>query len=240
MADATRLRLDMPPQPDDSSCGPTCLHAVYGYFGDDVPIPQLIEEVPYLDSGGTLASLLAGHALRRGYRATIYTYNLQLFDPTWFDSPGVDIADRLAEQARFKPDPRLQHATTAYREFLELGGVIRFEELRPSLISEFLQHGQPILTGLSATYLYDSMREAELDGEIDYDDVRGEPVGHFVVLSGYDPRTRRVTVSDPLHDNPKFGTCEYEVTIDRVLGAILLGVLTHDANLLILEAPDRS
>ena len=24
-------------QPDDVSCGPTCLHAVYRYFGDELP-----------------------------------------------------------------------------------------------------------------------------------------------------------------------------------------------------------
>ena len=33
-----RLVLDMPGQPDDSTCGPTCLHAVYRYHGDDVPL----------------------------------------------------------------------------------------------------------------------------------------------------------------------------------------------------------
>jgi hypothetical protein len=27
----------------------------------------------------------------------------------------------------------------------------------------------------------------------------------------------------------------YEIKIDRVIGAILLGVLTHDANLLVIE-----
>jgi hypothetical protein len=31
-----QLVLDMPGQPDDSTCGPTCLHAVYCYHGDDV------------------------------------------------------------------------------------------------------------------------------------------------------------------------------------------------------------
>lgn len=236
----SRLHLDMPAQPDDSSCGPTCLHAVYGYYGDPMPLDQVLREVPELDSGGTLASMLASHALRRGYRATIYTYNLQLFDLTWFDRPDVDLAERLRRQAELKTDPKLRRATDAYLQFLALGGTVRFEELRPSLIRSHLEDGRPILTGLSATYLYDSVREVVMGVDTDYDDLRGEPVGHFVVLSGFDPATQQVTVSDPLHDNPKFGTHEYDVPIERVLGAILLGVLTHDANLLILDPPVTS
>src|SRR6185369_13364802 len=74
----TRLRLEILPQPDDITCGPTCLHAVYRYFGDVIGLDQVIEEVPQLETGGTLAVLLGCHALRRGYDATIYTYNLQV------------------------------------------------------------------------------------------------------------------------------------------------------------------
>jgi hypothetical protein len=38
-------------------------------------------------------------------------------------------------------------------------------------------------------------------------------------------------------DNPKYGSQYYKVGIDRLLGAILLGVLTHDANLLVIHPP---
>jgi hypothetical protein len=37
-----------------------------------------------------------------------------------------------------------------------------------------------------------------------YDDVRGQPQGHFVVLSEYDTETREVVVADPLGENPRF------------------------------------
>ena len=32
-----KLHLDILPQPDDSTCGPTYLHAVYRYWGDVLP-----------------------------------------------------------------------------------------------------------------------------------------------------------------------------------------------------------
>ena len=41
----TRLSLDILPQPDELTCGPTCLHAVYRYYGDDISLDQVIAEV---------------------------------------------------------------------------------------------------------------------------------------------------------------------------------------------------
>jgi hypothetical protein len=96
----------------------------------------------------------------------------------------------------------------------------------------------PVLTGLSATYLYGCARET---GEytLREDDVRGVPTGHFVVLCGYDRESREILVADPHQENPLFRSHYYEVSVDRALGAILLGIITYDANLLILERKTR-
>jgi hypothetical protein len=229
----SRLRLEMRPQPDDSTCGPTCLHAVYRFYADRIPLRQVIAEVVPLETGGTLAVHLGCHALRRGYTATIFTYNLQLFDPTWFYG-NVDLAERLHRQAEVKHDRKLRSTTKAYLEFLSLGGRLRFEELRPALLRRFLKRQVPVLTGLSATYLYGCAREVG-DHKLHPDDISGVPTGHFVVLCGYDRDTRDVLVADPYADNPPFGSHYYDVGVERVLGAILLGVMTYDANLLIVE-----
>ena len=141
--------------------------------------------------------------------------------------------EKLEAQAAVKPQPKLQHATAAYLEFLHLGGTIRFDEFSGKLLRTYLDRGRPILTGLSATYLYRAVRERPAD-MVD-DDLRGEPVGHFVILSGYDRRTRSVLVTDPEHPNLLSAQHTYPVSIDRLMGAILLGTLTYDANLLSLE-----
>jgi hypothetical protein len=229
----TRLHLDMLPQPDGTTCGPTCLHAVYRYYGDDIPLEQVIAEVPSLEGGGTLAALLACHALRRGYNATIYTYNLQMFDPTWFAPGGPDLRERLEAQMQSKDVQKLHTATHAYLEFLDRGGQVRFEDLTTGLVRKYLNKSIPILTGLSATYLYRSPRESGPHSECD--DVCGEPSGHFVVLCGYDREERNVLVADPLLPNPVSESQQYVVNIDRLICAILLGILTYDANLLIIE-----
>jgi len=237
----TKLYLDMRPQPDQSTCGPTCLHAVYRYYRDPVPLDQLITEVPNLQGGGTLAVHLACHALRRGYKATIYTYNLQVFDPTWFGPENHKISERLRLQLEYKRgNSILEAATKAYLNFLERGGKLRYKVLTAGLIRKFLNRDVPILTGLSATYLYNCKREFARGFELDYDDIRGESTGHFVILSGYDKVKREVLVADPLMPNPVSPSHYYPVPIYQLICAIMIGILTYDGNLLIIERKGKS
>jgi len=228
----TRLHLEISGQPDDTTCGPTCLHAVYEYYGDNISLQQIITEVKSLKGGGTLAVLLGNHALQRGYKATIYTYNLHIFDPTWFLAKG-ELAEKLKAQAAIKNDEKLSFATQGYLEFLERGGTLLFEDLTIGLIRHFLKKSIPILTGLSSTYLYRAVRENPENNQDD--NIAGFPSGHFVVLCGYDKEKREVLVADPYKKNPVSNDQYYMVSIARLLGAVLLGILTHDANLLIIE-----
>jgi hypothetical protein len=246
------LAVDIQTQPNDCSCGPTCLAAVYRYWDDDVDLHKLIADIGQLSSGGTLAVQLACHALSRGYSAEIITHNLQLFDPTWFRTSTPDMAEFLASkltaQLRAKKNRddidlmRLEHATAAYLSFLSLGGKVRMLALNSELIIASLAQEIPILCGLSATYLYQESRErvvADQPGRTAVpDDVGGDPIGHFVVLHGYDPRTDMLQVADPMHTNPFGPTNKYTASLARVLSAILLGIVTYDSNLLTLTPPN--
>ncbi len=239
----TEIRLHIRAQPDDESCGPTCLHAVYSHFeGTTPPLGQLSKQIARLLSGGTLAEVLACHALERGYKATIYTWHLQMFDPTWFADDGEahdreDLAERLDQQLKAKRnDRRLKIATHWCQKFLKLGGSLKMCDLTASLIRGYLNRGVPLITGLSSTYLYQSSRELSTT-QID-DDIHGVPQGHFVMLVGYDTEAREILVADPLSPNPPFHTAKYRLSVDRLLNAIMLGILTYDANLLVIEPPD--
>jgi hypothetical protein len=223
-------------QPDETSCGPTCLHAVYRYWGGKESLEEVIARTHRLEGGGTFAVYLACDALRNGYSATIYTYNLMVFDPTWFSHAGVNISKRLQLQRELKMDYRVQHATEGYLEFLNLGGRLRFVDLSYPLIRGLLRRGMPILTGLSSTYLYRAAREF---GPNDVpDDVRGLPAGHFVIITGYNRPQRTVQVMDPYQRNPYGASHEYWISMDRAIAAVLLGIVTHDANLLVIHPSD--
>lgn len=228
----SRFAFEILTQPDATTCGPTCLHAVYKYYGDNISLKQVIAEARLLKSGGTLEVLLACHALQRGYKAIIYTYNLHVFDPTWFEKPDIDLRSKLKQQVKVKRNNRLKVATKAYLEYLDLGGLLRFQDLTTALLRKYLKQNIPILCGLSSTYLYHCARE--LGPALDYDDIKGVPTGHFVILCGYDLDKRHVFVADPLTHPAGKGQL-YEVDIDRIVGSILLGILTYDANLLIIE-----
>ncbi len=224
-------------QPDDTTCGPTCLQALYRFWNDEVPLEDLLDTVPMLAGGGTLAVLLGLHALRRGYTARLLTWNLQVFDPTWFELPREEIVARLDQRAKQHPSERIRAACQACAEFARAGGDFELTDLTPGLLRRILRRGQPILTGLSSTYLYGEARERGSDNAPD--DVLGDPAGHFVLLAGYTPKVQRVHVVDPLHPGAPEDRGHYPVRIERLVGAIYLGALTHDANLLLLR-PKRS
>jgi hypothetical protein len=232
----TTLPFSIGPQPDDATCGPTCLHAIYQYYQDPICLDDVIAQVARWQEGGTLDVYLAIHALRRGYRATIVPFNLRIFDPTWANIPAGQIAEKLEHQLAFKNRfTGFEEVTRAYLEYLALGGKLRFEVLTPGLICRYLKGGTPILTGLSSTYLYKSSREFKVGDHNTPDDVRGQSIGHFVVLRGYRRKDRHVLVADPLVPNPMAVNRYYGVDIYRLICAIMLGILTFDGNLLIIR-----
>src|SRR3712207_6377837 len=55
------------PQPDDVTCGPTCLRKVYHFYGMDIPLEQIAREIDRNEDGGTLAVNLGISALHRGF-----------------------------------------------------------------------------------------------------------------------------------------------------------------------------
>jgi len=226
------INVPIKPQPDEITCGPTCLHTVYEYYNNPIGLDSVIRDVLQMERGGTFGAWLAVDALYRGFNATIYTYNLQVFDPSWFELSQDEMKQRMKQQIAFKKDEKLRTVTEAYYRFLELGGRIKFEDLRSAILRRYLKKKQPIIAGLSATYLYRSQRE--YGPNQDYDDIRGEPSGHFVVLHGYNRETRMVSVADPLMSNPLSEGQFYKLSIDRVINAILLGIVTYDANLIII------
>lgn len=227
-------------QPNDETCGATCLQAIYNHYNYPLSVDDVISEVERSESGGTLAAYLGKHALQHGFDATIYVNNLNIFDPSWFDKNGMvcreSLIAKLTAQLKYKFDSGIVSASKAYLDYLHLGGNVRFRMLTVQLLRHYFDQKIPILTGLSATYLYFSARELYTpDGVSVYDDIAGTPCGHFVVLCQYDEDTKHIVVADPHRENPISKSHYYTVGIQRLLNAILLGVLTFDANLLIIQ-----
>jgi hypothetical protein len=233
------LGFDIESQPDEVTCGPTCLHSLYQYYGEDISLKQVIREVKQLKAGGTLAVMLGNHALQRGYKAHIYTYNLHVFDPSWFKKSSKKMTYYLKRQMNFKYKRRkLQTASKAYIKFLENGGELRYRELNDDLIKGYLKRSLPVLTGLSATHLYGTPREIPQFNV--YDSIKGEPVGHFVIITGFEEEKDCVYLADPMTPNPLGKGQFYNVSFSRLINSIMLGIVTYDANLLVIEPKKKT
>ncbi|NMM47459.1 cysteine peptidase family C39 domain-containing protein [Marinigracilibium pacificum] len=232
-----KIDIDIKAQPNDITCGPTALHAVYNYYSKPFSLDTIIDEIPMLDGGGTLGVMLGNHALKNDFNVYLYTYNLNVFDPSWFASEKVDLIEKLRAQLLVKNDERIRSASEYYIKFLQNGGEIIYTQLSPELFTHYLAQEIPLLTGLSATFLYDSMRETPETNQ--YDDVAGFPSGHFVVISGIDSVENKIVVADPLYKNPLAGKSIYKVGLGHLINSILLGVITYDANILVLIPKDK-
>ncbi len=124
------INLPIHSQPDDETCGPTCLHAIYSFYGLQMELDDVIASIERSLSGGTLAPLLGKHALVRGFDTTIYVNDLTIFDPTWFKQ-GISCNDellaKLAAQLKYKDGEGIVQSSIAYQQYLQLGGKFVFE-----------------------------------------------------------------------------------------------------------------
>jgi hypothetical protein len=231
---ARELRVQRFVQPDDVTCGPTCLRKVYDFYGMEIDLEEVVDGIERNEDGGTLAVFLGMAAMRRGLNARIFCYDLQIFDPTWAPLTRDALVARIRARFPYLRDAKRKRAAVAYVRYLEMGGELAFDELTPGLLKSIIDRGHPVLAGLSATYLYRFPRERwdSALGRLVDDDVAGEPTGHFVVISGYENWGRRLTILDPSEHVPASDDGRVMADADRVINAILLGDATYDAVLL--------
>lgn len=230
---ALNYKIDILSQPTETTCGPTCISSIYAYHGLQIPLEQTINEIKYTEGGGTLGVHLLLDALNKGFKASIYTHNLNVFDPSWFQLESEALHTKLLAQSQLDKDTKTVEASKHYAEFLEKGGEIHFEQLTPEFLYQILHDYGPVICGLSATYLY--MSEREVGPDCRYDDLHGVPQGHFVILKGMTDDLMEVNIADPLATNPMGEGHKYKVSTQHFINSILIGVITYDANIMIIS-----
>lgn len=235
MADDERVLIGVPvlTQPDDVSCGPTSLTQVLAHHGEGRSFAEVEAHVERNPDGGTLGVHLGRAALELGYRVTLYSCNLRVLDPTWARLSRDELRGKLEARADTVRDSRLAHVTRTYVEFLQHGGDVEFDDFERDLLIRLVRQRQPVIAGLSATYLYGSAREDPWTNVPD--DIGGEPTGHFVVIDGYHDHGDRFEVLDPYPHNPFAKGNRYQVSAQRLLNAILLGDVTYDGVLVVVR-----
>lgn len=225
-------------QPDDVSCGPTCLAQVLAFYGDQRGIAELIGGLRRNPDGGTMAVHLGQLALELGYRARIYPFGVRIFDPTWWELDSSALRARLGARHARMDDRAERTLLASWLLFLDSGGSVRFHEPTSALMVGMLCRERPLICGLNATWLYREAREDPWTNQPD--DISGVPVGHFVTLVGYTGAGLHIHVNDPSESAPfaaggdhgDLRNGRYPLPADRLIHAILLGDATRDAMLL--------
>lgn len=228
MARSVRLPVPRLVQPDDVSCGPTALTAVLQFHGAKLDLPAVRSATPVNPDGGTLAPHLGRAALSFGFAVRAHPLALKVFDPTWRGLPREALRDRVGRRLQTRPEGRERRVHEAWLGFLDAGGEVALGELRASELVGAIDRGHPLICGLCVTWLYQHARELPDDNQID--DIEGQPVGHFVVICGYERGGAKFVVADPW-PQPPFAHDDglYVVSRRRLTQAILLGDATHDA-----------
>jgi hypothetical protein len=210
---------------------PDLLAQVYRFLGYERAVDEVISDTRRNADGGTLGVYLGISALRNGFRPTIYTYNLRIFDPTWRRLSPPEISGKLRERRRFVRSRRLKRAIAAYVEYLGMGCRVPVFRARCGFLVGLLQTGHPILTGFERNVPLWVRSRTQRGVRRRF---AASPRGISSSCAGYYPRSDRFVVRDPSSNIPFSRNGKYTVEARRLIAAILLGDVTYDANLLVL------
>jgi hypothetical protein len=214
-------------QQDEVSCGAACLAQVLHYYGIEASQTELAERIRRTEEGGTLAVFIGLLAQDLGLRVRLHPLGLRHFDPTWWNLSRRAILQKLTARGEALG---MSEELEGWITLLERGGKVGFGPLERQRLVRILARHRPVIAGLSATWLY---RETRHDPSTNQpDDVAGQPVGHFVVVTGYERRGRRFLINDPYPDIPLGAEGVYTLPARRLITAILMGDATRDAVLL--------
>lgn len=188
-------------------CGPACLKAVLSYYKVDVPISKLVEEARSRYKWHDWDFKLGLSALKRGLKVKIHTLSTTVFDPSWAKLSKKALMGKLAAELNYvksqkklkKRRAKWSYTTLAYEEkellaalgFIRAGGTVDFSAYTTGLIEECIRKGTPIICSFNQQLLHKAARL--LEGKAD--DVKGVPLGHIIVIVGFN--NDKFSVADP-------------------------------------------
>jgi hypothetical protein len=212
-------------QPTNSSCSPTALSILLGYYGKEFTVEQITTDVPQVkndqgESFGTINQQLATWCLELGFKVSIYTFDCQVIDLSWAGLPKDKLIERLELRKSGWQVPSLgelwsEAYVQAYIDFLKVGGELHIKPaVTTDLLRKLLQKG-PVLPSVSLSTLHGKGRTRHVGSEGETaDDINGRAWNHSIVIYGIDS-DGNFLIADPL-EKPGMHAIEPE----RILSAI--------------------
>ncbi len=205
-------------------CGPTCLAEVMEFYTKEkFDIKDLVKESksPYKNMDWFF--LFGMSALKRGFKVKIITVSTEILDPSWISLNPKKLVRKMKKRIKYLEGRKrkdryliewnLEPLKKAVK-FIEAGGELIFSLITIDLLKYFVKKKMPIIVPVNENIFYGIKRTKDDE----YDDIRGYPSGHIVVISGYAKKDFIITDSERLSEKEKGKT---KRKTDLMLNSIL-------------------
>ena len=201
----------------DSTCGPSCLVAIYESLGEKVDKQTILNELNISDSDYTYLPQIARHMLKRNLEIKLISPNSYVFSPEWAQLSREQVITELRDWIVL--NAKNEWLLTAIHSlfFLEEGGTVEITDLTTELLDSHLDAGWSLLCLVEPSWLWGKRKIAK---KAEYDSVRGNADGHFIVV--YDRTETEYIISDPYPTSLPGKEHTYQVDKARLITATYL------------------
>jgi len=211
---------------------------ILSYYGIKKSIAEVKKEVPvYINSEGKPLGSSLGHIasyfLQLGFKVTLHSVDIEIFDRSWKDLDNQAFIRKLKERRKYLKHARYEEealdlVVDGYIQFLAKEGKINFPVVDQDYLYKLLKEG-PIYTILSYNFLNQVSKYKFTEDKPVQDSIAGSPSTHAVVISGY--KQGRFEITDPDYE---FGGKKL-INPSQIIGAFYLAETDFDPLLVTLE-----
>jgi len=203
-----------------STCGPLCLLNIYNHLGVETTLEKILKDLKINDSKATYITQLSGHVQKMGLKAVLLMSNPFIISPEWKDLPRKNIIEKLgkwlvySKSLKSKSDTQVRSLKNAEYlvSYLKNGGDLRIVDLTTKLMDDFLDRRYILLSCLEQSWLWEKRK---IKNKAEFDDIKGQARGHFVVVYGQSGSDYKVSDPYPTGLPGKEGL--YEINKDKFL-----------------------
>ncbi len=199
------------------SCGPVCLLNVYRYFGIKTELKDILKELRIDDKTTTYPAQLASHLLSNGLKTVFINTNPFVVSPSWKNIRNKELVQKLTKWLKKNKKGRWEKSAKYLLKYLKKGGEIKICDLSTKMIDEYMAEGYLLICCLEESWIWG---ERKIKGTNKFDDIKGEPRGHFIIL--YDKEGEDYLVSDPYPTGLKNRNGLYKLDKNKLLAATLV------------------
>jgi uncharacterized protein YvpB len=190
-------------------CAQASAAQLLNFLGRNKTIDEVKEEVPvYLDKEGqplgTSIGHIANYFIQQGYKTTIHTTDIQLFDRSWIGKTNEELIELLQQREKYIKHPIygadvFDVIFDGYISYLKEGGSITFPLIDETYLVKMLEKG-PLFAVVSYNFLNSIPKYKYIKDENKYlqDPIQGNPTTHSIVIAGY--KDNKFYIVDPDFD----------------------------------------